>query len=169
MDDRLEPCDVWELARKRGSVSGVVALRQLPRLAAALLDTADRLQYRFTGSIDERGRPAALLELEGRVHALCDHCGKPVAVPIGEQARFFFVVDEEELGRLPIDDAPDEPLLGSERFDLAALIEDQAILALPISPRHEGCQAAAQALPPAQSEPVRRPFAALVELKRRGQ
>jgi uncharacterized protein len=42
---------------------------------------------------------------------------------------------------LPIDDAPDEPLLGSRRFDVAALVEEQAILALPISPRHAACTA----------------------------
>jgi len=88
-----------------------------------------------------------------------------VLLPIDERARFFFVTDEAELGRLPIDDAPDEPLLGSAQFDLAALIEDQVILALPISPRHEGCDSPLRQLP-ASGEPTRQAFAALAGLKK---
>ena len=126
-------------------MSGEVALRQLPRLAAALLDPTDRLQFRFTGGLDTRGRHAALLEIEGQLHAVCDRCGGPVL--------------------LPIDDAPDEPLLGSAQFDLAALIEDQVILALPISPRHEGCDSPLRQLP-ASGEPTRQAFAALAGLKK---
>jgi len=166
MADRIGPCDVWELARRRGSLSGEVAPGQLPRLAVAQLDPADRLRYRFTGDIDERGRAAALLEVEGQVHAACDRCGRPVSLAIDERARFYFVADEAELDRLPIDDSPDEPLLGSSQFDLAALIEDQAILALPISPRHEGCKSPLRQ-PPAIGEPTRRAFAALAGLKKR--
>lgn len=166
MADRIGPCDVWELARKGDSISGEVALGQLPRLAAVLIDPADRLHYRFTGGIDERGRPAAFLELEGRLHANCDRCGRPLALPIDERARFYFVADETELDRLPIDEAPDEPLPGSTQFDLAALIEDQAMLALPISPRHEHCESPLRQLP-GVGEPARQLFEALAGLKKR--
>jgi uncharacterized protein len=134
-------CDVWELARRRGSVQGELALGDTPRLAAQLADASGALGYRFGGMVDELGRPAAVLEVQGKVRARCDRCGGPVEVPIDEQAHFFFVADERELGKLPIDESPEEPLLGSRRFDVAALVEDQAILALPLSPRHDHCTA----------------------------
>jgi len=167
MADRIRACDSWELAQRGSSILGEVAAEQMPRLAAALLDPADRLGYRFTGGLDGRGRPAARLQLQGVLHAACDRCGRPVPVPIDEEAQFFFVAEEAELDRLPIDDAPDEPLIGSTQFDLAALIEDQAILALPISPRHEHCGSPLRQQP-APSAPTLRPFEALAGLKKRG-
>jgi uncharacterized protein len=160
-------CDVWELSRRRGSVQGELALGDAARLAERLADTSGALHYRMSGLIDELGRPAAVLEVEGKVRARCDRCGGPVEVPIHEQARFFFVADEEELGKLPIDESPEEPLLGSRRFELTAVVEDQAILALPISPRHDDCAAPA----PTQAErgpdgETHRPFEALAALKK---
>ena len=103
---RTEPCDVWELARQRLSVAGQIAVRDLPRLADQLVDARGHLDFRFSGGTDGRGRPAAVLELQGTVHAACDRCGEPVALSIAEQAAFFFVADEADLGRLPIDESP---------------------------------------------------------------
>lgn len=165
--DGVEPCDVWELSRLRGSIQGELAVKVAPRLAAQLADAEGLLRYRLGGRVDELGRPAATLEVDGSVRARCDRCGGPVDVSIREQAQFYFVADEEELSRLPIDESPEEPLIGSRRFDLAALIEDQAILALPISPRHDDCAMPA----PAQQErgpdgETHRPFEALATLKK---
>ena len=162
-------CDVWDLARRSGMVQGELALRDSSRLSAQLADSDGALHYRLCGMIDERGRPAARLELDGVVRARCDRCGEPVEVPIEERALFYFVVDEAELGSLPIDEAPDEPLLGSHRFDLASLVEEQAILALPISPRHDDCAAPATGdAGQRQEEERHRPFEALAALKRPG-
>jgi len=160
-------CDVWELARRRATLEGELELGDLPRLAEELADGDGALRYRLNGLIDERGRAAAWLELDGRVQARCDRCGGPVEVPIRERALFYFVADEAELARLPIEDSPEEPLLGSHRFDLVSLVEDQAILTLPISPRHDDCAAPAldDAGPRADGE-THRPFEALAALKR---
>jgi len=164
---RIESCDVWELSRRRGSLQGQLALEDAPRLAEQLADTAGALSYRFVGLQDELGRPAAALEVTGRVLARCDNCGGPVEVPIDERASFYFVADEGELRNLPIDESSEEPLLGSVRFDVASLVEEQALLALPISPRHEHCAGAAPAA--ASQEPAgqtHRPFEALAALSK---
>ncbi len=162
-------CDVWELARCGGEVTGHLPLQQATRLAEALVDTDGQLNYRLTGYIDARNRAAATLQLDGVLRARCDRCAGPVEMHIAEQAAFYFVDDEEQLARLPIDEAPEEPLLGSRRFDVAALVEDQAILALPISPRHDACVLAGQSdetSAAAHEAESRRPFASLAALKR---
>lgn len=166
-----ERCDVWELARRGGQVQGELALASSERLAEALFDTAGTLRYRFSGMTDARGRAAATLEIDGQLSARCDRCGAAVDVPIRERATFYFVADERELARLPIDEAPEEALLGSPRFDLTALVEDQAILALPISPRHETCAMPALADEPSAVEkgPAHRPFESLAVLRKRRQ
>ena len=88
---RIERCDVWELSRKGLSLDGRIAVQDMPRLASQLVDVRDRLEFRFSGGTDSRGRPAAVLDLHGTVHAACDRCGKPVPLPLHEQAAFFFV------------------------------------------------------------------------------
>lgn len=165
--DHIGRCDVWELSRRGAVVEGALQLAAAPRLAEQLADQAGALHYRLTGLVDEQGRPAARLVVQGPLRARCDRCGGPVEVSIDEQAQFYFVDDERELERLPIDDSPEEPLLGSSRFDLASLVEEQAILALPISPRHDEC-----AVPPptgadrAPADETHRPLEALAALKK---
>ena len=67
-------------------------------------------------------------------------------------------------------------LVSSRRFDLAALVEDEAIMALPPAPRHDDCSAPAVADAPAAGEGAdagpgdaapapRNPFGALAALK----
>ena len=167
MSDPIERCDVWELARRGRAVEGELAVKDAERLLEQLADGGGTLHFRFSGLIDERGRAGARLDLDGTVHAICDRCGGPVAVEIRERTQFYFVDDEGELGRLPIDDSPEEPLLGSHGFDLGALVEDQAILAMPISPRHVECavsNADAAGLRP--DGETRRPFEVLAGLKK---
>lgn len=76
---------------------------------------------------------------------------------------------EADLADIPVDDAPEEPLVGSAHFDLAALIEDEAILQLPISPRHPDCAAPFPVEPDADAEEERpHPFAELARLRKDG-
>jgi uncharacterized protein len=167
MSDPIERCDVWELARRGRVVEGELAVRDAERLAEQLADDRGALHFRFSGLIDERGRAAARLDVGGAVQARCDRCGGPVEMVIREHSQFYFVDDERELGQLPIDDSPEEPLLGSHRFDLAALVEDQAILAMPISPRHGECTAAdADGTGARPDGKTRRPFEVLAFLKK---
>lgn len=164
---RVGPVDVWELSRQRGCVVGELALADAPRLCVQLTDADGALRFRLSGLRDRLGRPAATLEVQGAVRVRCDRCGGPVELPIREHAQFHFVSEERELGSLPIDESDEEALVGSPRFDLASLVEDQAILALPISPRHEHCAApeALEARRPAE-RPTHRPFASLADLKK---
>jgi uncharacterized protein len=164
----MRTCDVWDLARRGASLEGELALASLPRLAAQLADAGGTLRYRLSGFVDDRGRPSARLEVDGVVSARCDRCGGPVAVPVGERASFFFVADETALNALPIDEAEEEPLLGSQRFDVVALVEDQAILALPISPRHDHCAGPVLDGGAEAAVEARHPFAVLAALKKKG-
>jgi uncharacterized protein len=163
----MRTCDVWDLARRGATLEGELALAGLPRLAAQLADAHGSLRYRLSGFVDDRGRPSARLGVDGVLSARCDRCGGPVAVPVGERAVFFFVADETALNALPIDEAEEEPLLGSQRFDVVALVEDQAILALPISPRHDDCAGPVGDGGSEAGSGTRHPFADLAALKNR--
>lgn len=165
--------DVFEAARQQRVVVGRLAVASLGRLRSSLATAEGTIDFRYAGAVDARGRPAARLGFSGTVDLVCDRCNGPLAVALQGEARYFFVRGEDELARIPVDDTEEEPLLGSSQFDLFELIEDEVILALPISPRHGDCRppAAAADVSSATEEaaPMRRPFAALAQLKPRRQ
>jgi uncharacterized protein len=163
--------DVFELARTGGALRGSVAIATLPRLQPSLAQSQGALDFRLRGFVDARGRPAAELEFAGTAQLICDRCGKPVVHDLAGKAIYYFVRSERELARIPVDESVEEPLLGSSRFDLNELLEDEAILCLPISPRHEACGTAMVADTPAPSTTADKPhpFAALARLKSRPQ
>lgn len=153
-----------ELARSGGCVEGELGVADLPRLADRLLGAA-RVEFRFCGAIDVQGRPSAELQLRGEVVLACDRCAAPLRLPLAEVASYYFVADAAQLDGLPIadeleGDAEPEPLVASPVFDLGALVEDEVLLALPISPRHERCPDPV-AEQPAEDATDRRPFGEL--------
>ncbi len=156
--------DVFALARDHGHVEGRIELARLTRLAPMLASTGGAIGWRLSGEIDARGRPAATIVLRGKLAVRCHRCSLDVDLPIEFASTFWFVRTEEELNAQPIEvDAP-EPLLGSRHFPLAQLIEDELILALPISPRHPHCLAVEN---PETAADRHRPLAALAALKSR--
>jgi len=171
--------DIWRLARERARIAGDIATGALPRLADRLAAPSS-VHYELSGEADPRCRPAAQLRLAGELILACDRCGEPVSWQLEQEAHYFFVADEAALEAVPIDDPdPAEALVGSTAFDLGALIEDDVLLALPISPRHADCaperpQAAREAPVPGNgaspAQPTQQPFHDLAALlgRRRG-
>jgi uncharacterized protein len=165
----MQTIDVYALARTAGRLAGEMPLARLRRLATSLTSPDGVLRYACAGAIDALGRPGLNLHLQALLPVRCDRCGRPLAFALDVERHFFFVATEAELAAIPIDDAPQEALLGSVHFDLAGLIEDEAILQLPISPRHDDCVAphatAGGAAAPAEQR--RQPFAQLAALRTR--
>ncbi len=163
----MNTVDVFQLARLGSSLQGSIAIADMPRLAGTLVHSRGVLRYECAGQIDELGRPSLELRIDAVLPVRCDRCGEELDLTLQAHKRFFFVRTESELTGIPIDDAPEEALLGSSRFDLQALIEDEAILQLPISPRHELCVSATG--PASVALPSKRPhpFAPLAALRER--
>jgi len=131
--------DIFDAARVERLIAGHLAIEAMPRLKDLLASPSEGIAFRWQGRVDEAGRPAGELSLRARLVLHCDRCGELVDLVLDETCRFWFVSSEAELERLPVEDTNDEPMMGSTRFDLRTLVEDQAILALPISPRHTAC------------------------------
>ena len=158
--------DVFELARDAGRVAGSIPATALPLLAAAVTRVEGPLEYHLEGFTDELGRPAARLQLQGRLVMACDRCSGPLEKRLEACATFFFVADEAQLNAVPIDESEVDALVGSAQFDVWNLVEEETILALPLSPRHDACRPAVLEQPPAEGDRPS-PFAALEQLKAR--
>jgi uncharacterized protein len=137
--------DVFALARTSGHCEGRMEIAAMERLAPLLTEASGTVQWALDGSTDARGRPAAQLTLHAKLSLACDKCGSDLQMPVDVAADFWFVRNSEELESLPVDVVDEEPLIGNSRFSVAQLVEDELILAIPISPRHPRCETGADA------------------------
>lgn len=163
--------DPLRLARQGAEISGRLQISELARFRDAVIDDASELEYRLEFGRDTAGVHCIMGHLGGVVQMTCQRCLQPMPVRIGGEIRLGIVQGEEEARRLP----PEfEPLLaGQEPLRLAELIEDEALLLLPIAPLHEdsGCAGdiaaeVSAATPAEQQHETHRPFAGLDSLRR---
>lgn len=146
--------------------TGEVRVKDLPRLAQALADDVGSLQVEIVATQVSR-RAAMVGNIQGLVNLQCQRCDQPYAYPLKAAVDLRLVSSEEEEKQLLKDCEPywvhDDNLL------LHELIEDEALLALPMLPRCNSCENSVQAAPvqPERDEHSDRenPFAALKKLK----
>ena len=138
----------------------------LPRLAQSVLDPSARVRYDVQGSVDEEGHPGAVMKLSARLALRCERCNEPLQFVLERDVPFRFVQDEQELNALPIEDDEVEEVVGSPVMDLLAWVEDEAILSLPLVPRHEDCAVPYADAPAGVDTRRPNPFAALAKLRR---
>lgn len=146
-------------------------LADLPRLreAGAGEGTSVKVSFRFQRV---EGRVAIDGVLAGVARLTCQRCMNPADVPLHDEFSVILVKDEAELTE---EVAGHEPVLGDPtRVDLRSLAEDQALLALPLVPRHElneGSEECKQVLvaPPAavDAEVRQTPFQNLRDMMRK--
>lgn len=178
MKDRFEPraVDLPAFCRAGATLQGVLPLDGMVRLSGSLAGIeADAAPASWSAAGELR--PVAGGDAEIRLHLQagatvslqCQRCLQPMTEPLAVDRHFRFVRGEAEAARLD-ELSEDDVLELPQRLDLAALVEDELILALPLVPRHERCP---QPLPLADAgeapgEPTPHPFAALSKLRRRG-
>lgn len=161
--------DSLEFARSGGRLEGEVPVSAMPRLQESLHDDTGTLAYTLKGGQDARGRPHIRITVKGVIHLVCQRClgsldfdvdtASDVLVLSGgtdsAAEQMVSIAGAEELDDL--DGIPADP-----RTEVAALVEDEALLALPMAPAHAPgrCKAAHEDEIHKES-----PFAALAALK----
>ena len=112
------------------------------------------------------GVAAGELSIRATAELTCQRCLAPVRRVLESASRLAFVPSDET--RVPAEH--EAVACDPHRLDLAALVEDELLLALPIVPKHEHCPAPWISAAPAQTAEdaaPAHPFAALASLKRR--
>jgi len=139
----LQPAviDGLAFARSAGVLKGRLGMDSLPRLAQSGCSGA-ALDFILSGEINERGKPGLRLAVTGSVRLECQRCLGEVEWPLRIETQLELAAAEAEM--LAADDDIDRVVAGHD-MNVAALVEDELILALPMVPKHERCQAAAGA------------------------
>jgi uncharacterized protein len=77
-------------------------------------------------------------QLMTRVMGQCQRCLEPVTTLV-EFDREFRFVESEEAALAQDEDSEEDLLVQCPQFDLLELVEDELLMALPVSPKHEKC------------------------------
>lgn len=136
--------DVTGFAEAAATLSGSDPVADYARLSAELAEPASEAQARWTVQGENRpgseGEPVAWLHLhaESTLPFVCQRCLAPVSIDLEVDRWFRFAADEEAAAIE--DEASDEDVLVAARdFDLKGLIEDELLMEIPVTPRHEVC------------------------------
>lgn len=160
--------DSLKFAANGDSVAGRLSLAAMPRLADVLVDTAGSLDchigsFRGEGRLD--GKLGLILQVSGRLWLHCQRCLGKVAFDCVIDICLLLVPEgavwpEDELEAEDYDAIPAE-----QELDVMALVEEEVLLALPLVPRHEDCQAPVTGVQEAEKRAAS-PFAVLAGLKK---
>ena len=77
----------------------------------------------------------------GAVNLICQRCLTALNFEIDSKSLLVLAKDEAQADTIEelIDDDEIDVIVGSATFDVNYLIEDEALLALPVAPKHETC------------------------------
>ncbi len=146
----------------------------MPRLADEAVHGVDDsvVQFQAQGSMRNGagGQAQPWIQLQGSVDMalVCQRCLEPVSTLVQFDREFRFV-ESEDVALAEDEDCDEDLLVCSTQFDLLELVEDELLMALPVSPKHETCpgelklSAADSDFEVANERP--KPFAKLAQLK----
>lgn len=128
--------DSLEFAQTGQSLRGSLPIPELTRLRESLADTVGEVVFVVTGGRDERRRLTLSVDVKGLLHLQCQRCLGTLDYPLRLVNRLLLV----EPGAANADEQEAESaewIEASATLDLAQLVEDEILLGLPFSPRHE--------------------------------
>lgn len=136
--------DVNRFAEAAATLSGEEPVQAYSRLGAELAGPAadSRVRWEAVGTERNGHAEAAVpwlhLSASSTVPLVCQRCLTPVDVELKVDRWFRFVADE---GTAAVEDeeSDEDVLVASRDFDLHALIEDELLMEIPVTPRHEHC------------------------------
>ena len=133
----LQPAfiDGLKFAREGALVRGRLGLESLGRLVQQGCQT-EGLDYSLSGGLGEDRKPFLAVKVTGEIALVCQRCLGKVLYPLNIESRVELTKDWNEVVN-PEDDV--ERVLAEPEMDIAALVEDEVILALPMVPRHDHC------------------------------
>ncbi len=159
--------DAFEFCRLKERRNGKIPTADLPRLAKETVDPSGILEWDLEGGKSLLGHSQLKLSVSGPVRLACQRCLQSLDFNIASESLLILAQDEAVADEIEeqLDDDLVDVIVGSNAMDLIVLIEDEALLSLPVSPRHDNCpdQGLAKAVKMPEKES---PFSVLKSLKK---
>lgn len=156
--------DPIKLAERGSRLTGTLPLRGMPRLTEFCLDDRGEVEVDLEfGRREQDNRPGMTGRLSVRLRMTCSRCLEPVELRL--EAKPDVVLLKPGEGELDEEDSADSMVI-EQTVALNHLVEDELLLALPMSPAHpEGQCPTGSANGPVGQGKRTNPFAVLEALK----
>lgn len=161
--------DLNRVGKSPVTLSGRLEFKQLSRLREAVRPEGYATVY--LQAADEQGRKRVNGRIQAELGLTCQRCLGPLKYPVLADVNLVWV--HAAGGAEPVPEGYDAMVSATGRVNVAELVEDELLLALPMVARHEppakciaGFSAGAHAAPAAAADAGPGPFAALKALKR---
>lgn len=134
--------DLFGLVRHHRQISGQFGLPLFVRLLDGMpaQHEGDEASWTIKGRTTTAGKSLLELDVQARLVLECQRCLQPFERVVHVHDVLQVVASDNELkaeDAVEIDEL--EQIVGSDRFDLLALLEDELILEVPYVPRHDDC------------------------------
>lgn len=156
--------DSVAFARDGRELRGAVAVADLPRLHDALFDRCGEIAYTLAGTVNKDGIATLRLEIAADLAMICQRCLGPVKFGLESGRNFELVPQTQALGD-PAEERDDvERIHANANLEVEELVEDEAILYLPMVAMHQPGQCTT--LVALDESAKKSPFSILSTLKR---
>jgi uncharacterized protein len=133
--------DAFQFSRLKQRREGDIAVSDMARLSEDLADQSGLVRWSLLGGTDTTGHPQLKLSVSGTVQLICQRCLNSFAFDVASESILILARDEasaDDIDALLADDTIDV-IVGSKTFNIIELIEDEALLTIPVCPKHEVC------------------------------
>ena len=131
--------DSLALARDSGEISGVLAVKDLPRLTELAAADGGSLTCHLRGGRDEAGKLCLWLTVSGELPVTCQRCLKVLLLPLQVESALLLIAPGASWPDEELTDDSADAIEGLAEQSLASLVEEEVLLAVPLAPRHESC------------------------------
>lgn len=132
--------DPLKFAREGRTLAGKLPVNALDeRVHSDLSDTSGEVDYTLEGFRDRLGRLSLRLVLKARLQLACQRCMTGMEYRVETDSVITLFTDPEKLELACEQDESLDAILAEPELDVKALIEDEIIMDLPLSPKHDDC------------------------------
>lgn len=133
--------DPFSFCQNHEQREGSTRIADFPRLSAECAQSDAELNWSLQGGFGTLGHPKLILTVDGQVDLMCQRCLTPYGFEIDSQSELILAKNEEHADEIEamLEDDEIDVVVGSKSFNVMDLIEDEALLAIPQSPKHAVC------------------------------
>ncbi len=164
--DLSQSINPLRLAKSRERIEGSLRLDSFERLKGNLLEESGTLEYSLTFDFDEAGTCVIESLIDCQLMLECQRCLNPVVIEIHKNSLLGIVKDKDGIDNLAKEYEPLQ--LDEETIFVESLIEDELLLAIPLSPLHAENECSGKTtLDQINADAKPQPFAVLAALKKK--
>lgn len=133
--------DAFEFCRLKERREGERPVAEFARLSEELANTSGTVSWVVQGGMHAMGHPQLIVSVTATVQLMCQRCLTSFPFSVDSESVLVVAKSEEaadEIDGMLADDTIDV-IVGTKAMSVVDLIEDDLLLAIPLSPKHDVC------------------------------